>query len=87
MAKLIAGVHAAWPMMAPLDMTMRARLAAWRYRRWTIRGRLAAWRYRWQLYRRVRWTDPTVNEVELAVIGAAFLLAIMAVLIIMAGRG
>jgi hypothetical protein len=56
---------------------MRGRLSA----------RLSACRYRWQLYRRLRWTDPTVNEVELAVIGAAALLSIMAVLIIMAGRG
>lgn len=56
---------------------MRGRLAA----------RLSAWRYRWEMYRRARWTEDTVNEVELAVIGAAALLSIMAVLIIMAGRG
>ena len=56
---------------------MRGRLSA----------RLSAWRYRWALYRRVRWTDATVNEVELAVMGAAVLVGIMALLMVWGRQG
>ena len=52
-----------------------------------FRNRLTAWRYRWQLYRRIRWTDATVNEVELAVMGSAILIGIMALLMVLGRRG
>jgi len=52
-----------------------------------MRGRLKAWRYRWGLYKRVRWTDTTVNEVELAVMGSALLIGIMALLMVLGRQG
>ena len=45
-------------------------------------ARLKAWRYRLEMYSRVRWTDATVNEVEVAVMGSAVLLALFAVLLV-----
>ena len=48
-----------------------------------MRGRLAAWRHRLNIYSRRRWTDETVHEVELAVMGSALLVAIMALLIVL----
>jgi hypothetical protein len=52
-----------------------------------LSARLSAWRYRWQLYRRVRWTDATVNEVELAVMGSAVLVALIALFMVWGRNG
>jgi hypothetical protein len=52
-----------------------------------IRGRLAAWRYRIELYSRLRWTEPLLHEIELAIMGAALLVALMALLMVWGRRG
>ena len=52
-----------------------------------MRGRLAAWRYRFELYARRRWTDPELHEVELAVMGSAILLGILALLLVLGRLG
>ena len=52
-----------------------------------MRGRLKAWRYRLGLYSRRRWTDPEINEVEAAVMGACVLVAIIALLVVMGRNG
>ena len=52
-----------------------------------IRARLAAWKYRIELYSRLRWTDATLHEREIAIMGAALLVALMALLMTWGGRG
>ena len=52
-----------------------------------MRGRLAAWRYRWQLYRRIRWTDASLQEVETGIMFSAVILGIVALLIVLGRNG
>ena len=51
-----------------------------------MRARLKAWRYRLELYSRRRWSEPTLHEVELAVMGSAILIGIMALLLVLGGN-
>lgn len=52
-----------------------------------MRGRLRAWRERIELYRRRRWSEPEIREVELALMGASLLVAIMALLVVLGRLG
>ena len=53
----------------------------------TMRARLAAWRYRIELYTRRRWSEPELHEVELAVMGSAVLVGILALLLVLGRLG
>jgi hypothetical protein len=50
-------------------------------------ARFKAWRYRMEVYSRRRWTEPQLHEVELAVMGSAVLIGIMALLIVLGRNG
>lgn len=52
-----------------------------------MKGRLAAWWYRIELYSRRRWSEPALHEIELAVMGAALLVSIMALLVCLGRLG
>ena len=53
----------------------------------TMRARLAAWRYRLNLYSRRRWTDASLQEVETGIMFSAVILGIVALLIVLGRNG
>ena len=50
-------------------------------------NRIKAWRYRLELYSRRRWSEPEINEIEAAMMGACVLVAIIALLVVMGRNG